>query len=120
MRRFLHPLAFFAAALLLLGLVLDGAANALVCGSDCPTTVTDLRLRVALALLIPGLALALAAWDIAVTLLVLRRSWRACALLFSLPLAAWITLLAAAPAFGLPWLGLDRANGAVTAISSAR
>jgi hypothetical protein len=117
MHRFIHPLSFFAAFLLLVGLILNGAINGLICREGCASPGTaDLRTHLALALLGPGLLFAIAAWNIALGAH-FRRSWRAGAALFCLPVIVWVILLTAAPALGIPGLGAGRSNGLITAIT---
>ena len=118
MHRYLHPLAFFASVLLMIGLILSGAVNALACRQGCSPSGTDVRVRVALALLAPGILLAVAAWDIALTAQLLRRSWRAAAALFGLPLVFWTALLISTPSFRIPGLGAGSAGGLVTALTA--
>jgi hypothetical protein len=43
MVRFLHPLAFFSVILLLVGLIVVGADNVVLCANGCSPSVSDLR-----------------------------------------------------------------------------
>jgi hypothetical protein len=118
MVRFLHPLAFFAAALLLIGLVVIGAANSLLCADGCSSTTSDFRTLLSLALLGPGLGLGVVAWDLAFTASITRRAWRTGGLLFGIPVLVWVALLAIAPTLGIPALGEGRSSMLATAIQS--
>ncbi len=125
MRRYLHPVAFFAVVLLLAGLLvtllINGIANAELCRGGCSPAIAELRLRLALVCLAPGIVLGVITWDSSMTLLILRRDWRAAAALLGIPVAVWVVLLRVAPAIptvGVRGLGDAHANGLLAALAA--
>jgi hypothetical protein len=116
MQRFVHPLALCAVVLLQLGLIANGIANAYFCLDGCTSGAS--RTRFALLLMGPGIVVAIAAWDLALSALAVRGAWRSSLVLFGVSVAGWAVLLRIAPTLGVPGLGEDRVSSPITALET--